>query len=192
MMPELFATYWPYLLIAFAIGLAVAWFAFAATRKTSIRRESGAKKDVLDEGAERASRNDALINSAPATGDLSAAANTQEVAHVSAQADAEAGPAITPSTPATTPAAAVAAGERSGDDLTRIKGLGPKIATLLAEQGVTSFSQIAEWSESDIDRIDASLGRFEGRIRRDSWVEQAKLLAAGDENGFASQFGNTA
>lgn len=76
------------------------------------------------------------------------------------------------------------------DDLLLIKGLGPKLKTQLAELGVTSFAQIAAWSEADIDRIDAQLGRFQGRIRRESWVEQARLLAAGDTAGFAAKFGN--
>jgi predicted flap endonuclease-1-like 5' DNA nuclease len=75
------------------------------------------------------------------------------------------------------------------DDLTRIKGLGPRIAGLLHSLGVTSFFQIASWSEEDIDRIDAQLTGFEGRIRRDNWVEQAKFLAQGDQAGFESQFG---
>ena len=43
--------------------------------------------------------------------------------------------------------------------------------------------------DAEIDRIDALLGRFAGRIRRDSWVEQAKLLSAGDETGFVQKFG---
>ena len=183
--------YWPYLLIAFVIGLAVAWFAFASNRKTSIKRDRNAPRDVLDEGAERAARNEALIKAPPAAGTLSDAANAQDVAHVSAEADAEAGPAIAPSTPTPTSQAAAAACARAGDDLTRIKGLGPKIAAMLNEQGVTSYAQIAGWSDSDIDRIDASLGRFQGRIRRDSWVEQARLLASGDEAAFSGQFGNT-
>ncbi|WP_394728576.1 hypothetical protein [Altererythrobacter sp. GH1-8] len=190
-MPELLAMYWPYLLIAFVIGLAVAWFAFAANRKTAIKRDPNAPKDVLDEGAARAARNEALINSAPAAGELSSAANSQKVAHVSAQTDAEAGPAIAPSTPTPTSQAAAAASVREGDELTRIKGLGPKIAAMLNEQGITRYAQIASWSDSDIDRIDAGLGRFEGRIRRDSWVEQAKLLASGDESAFSERFGNT-
>jgi predicted flap endonuclease-1-like 5' DNA nuclease len=76
------------------------------------------------------------------------------------------------------------------DDLLLIKGLGPKLKMQLAELGITSFAQIAAWGEADIDRIDAQLGRFQGRIRRESWVEQARLLAAGDTAGFAAKFGN--
>jgi predicted flap endonuclease-1-like 5' DNA nuclease len=84
------------------------------------------------------------------------------------------------------PAATPAAG---GDELARIKGVGPKLVTLLGQLGVTSFAEIAAWSEADIDRIDARLGTFAGRIRRDNWVEQCKFLAADDATGFEAKFG---
>lgn len=64
----------------------------------------------------------------------------------------------------------------AADDLTAIKGLGPKAAEKLAEAGVVSWAQIAVWSDADIDRFDALInGR--GRIRRDDWVGQAKTLS---------------
>lgn len=66
---------------------------------------------------------------------------------------------------------------------------GPKLAALLGEFGITSFAQIAAWTPEEIERIDAKLGRFAGRITRDQWVEQARLLAAGDETGFAATYG---
>ena len=75
------------------------------------------------------------------------------------------------------------------DDLTRIKGLGPKIATLLRGLGITRFDQIAAWSEADVARIDPQLGTFQGRIARDNWIEQARYLSAGDVSGFESRFG---
>lgn len=153
-MPELIELYWPYLLIALAVGIAVAWLIFVSNRKTSVLTD---RRDVLDEGAERAQRNQALIDAAAKP--------------------VEAAPVPTP-TPVTLE-----------DDLTRIKGLGPKIATMLAGMGVTRFDHIAQWNDAEIDRIDAQLGRFSGRIRRDNWVAQAKLLAAGDEAGFAGTFG---
>ncbi|MFN2101263.1 hypothetical protein [Altererythrobacter sp. MF3-039] len=178
MMP-LLEIYWPYLLVAFAIGLALAWFLFAASRKTRVTSDT---RDVLDEGAVPAARNQALIDSNREANTLTDAANSQKVAHANAQTDAEAGPAITPSRPAA-PA--------GGDDLTRIKGVGPKIVEMLAGQGVNRFEQIAAWDDADIDRIDAQLGRFQGRIRRDNWVEQAKLLAEGDKTAFDAKFGNS-
>ncbi|MCX7676176.1 MAG: hypothetical protein N2Z59_02235 [Alteraurantiacibacter sp.] len=87
------------------------------------------------------------------------------------------------------PPSAPEAAPAAGDDLTQIKGLGPRIAAQLAGMGITTFAQIAAWDDAEIDRVDAQLGRFAGRIRRDQWVEQARLLAAGDSAGFAARFG---
>lgn len=78
-----------------------------------------------------------------------------------------------------------------GDDLSRIKGVGPKLVALLGENGVTSFTQIAAWDDAEIDAIDEKLGRFAGRIRRDSWVEQAAMLAGDDVGAYESKFGRT-
>lgn len=62
------------------------------------------------------------------------------------------------------------------DDLTRIKGLGPKAAAKLSELGVTSLAQIANWTDEDVSRMDDAInGR--GRIERDDWVKQAKALS---------------
>jgi len=73
--------------------------------------------------------------------------------------------------------------------LTRLKGLGPKAAARLAELGVTSVDQIAGWSAADIARIDPEMGAFKGRIARDRWVDQARLLASGDFAAYEEQFG---
>jgi predicted flap endonuclease-1-like 5' DNA nuclease len=75
------------------------------------------------------------------------------------------------------------------DDLTRMKGVGPKLVALLHDLGVTHFSQIAAWSDEDIAAIDQHLGAFRGRITRDRWVEQARRLAADDISGFEAEFG---
>jgi NADH-quinone oxidoreductase subunit E len=75
------------------------------------------------------------------------------------------------------PAAAKARRAAEADDLTLLKGVGPKLATLLNSLGVSRFDQIAGWTEADIARIDESLGSFRGRALREGWVEQAKALA---------------
>ena len=75
------------------------------------------------------------------------------------------------------------------DNLLRMKGVGPRLATRLGQLGVTRYDQIAGWSEADVDRIDAQLGNFAGRIARDRWIEQARLLATEDIAGFEAQFG---
>ena len=61
------------------------------------------------------------------------------------------------------------------DDLTRIRGIGPKIARKLAELGITSLRQLARLSPEEIARIDGALA-FKGRIHREKWVEQARNL----------------
>jgi predicted flap endonuclease-1-like 5' DNA nuclease len=75
------------------------------------------------------------------------------------------------------------------DDLSRMKGVGPKLVALLHGLGVTHFSQIAAWTDADVAAIDQHLGAFKGRITRDRWVEQARRLAADDIYGFEAEFG---
>ena len=187
-------SYLPLILIALVVLALTVWAFMRAGRKARIVDDGSAPaigRDVLDEGAAPAARNQALID-APRSieiiqGDLSSMANAQVTAAASMEADAEAGAAITPTGKAAAPAPIPAPG--SGDDLTRIKGLGPKLAALLGEFGVNTYAQIAAWTPGEIERIDAHLGRFSGRIVRDQWVEQAKLLAAGDESTYVSQFG---
>ena len=61
-------------------------------------------------------------------------------------------------------------------DLTVMTGIGPKLLIALAERGVTRFSQIAAWTESDLAEIDLALS-LKGRAVREAWVAQAKRLA---------------
>jgi predicted flap endonuclease-1-like 5' DNA nuclease len=73
------------------------------------------------------------------------------------------------------------------DDLKLIKGIGPKLEKLLNSKGYFHFDQIAGWGENDITWVDENLIGFKGRISRDTWVEQAKALAAGEETDFAKR-----
>ena len=66
--------------------------------------------------------------------------------------------------------------EASTDDLTRLVGIGPRLASQLAEQGVTTFAQIAAWNTDQLGEIDKALN-LRGRAVRDAWVSQAKRLA---------------
>ncbi|MEG8044049.1 hypothetical protein O6V14_10225 [Sphingomonas faeni] len=75
------------------------------------------------------------------------------------------------------------------DPVTQLKGLGPKVAAQLGALGVATIGQMAALSESEAQRIDAQLGNFTGRMGRDRWIEQARLLAAGDKAGFEAVFG---
>ncbi|MDP2131640.1 MAG: LPXTG cell wall anchor domain-containing protein [Erythrobacter sp.] len=166
-----FSTALPLILLGLALLAVAVWLLTRRNRKAKVVEDGSAPalaRDVLDEGAEKARRNQALIDAAPAA--------------VKVMAEPVPVPMPMPA-PAPAPAPAVA------DDLTRIKGVGPKLVTLLGELGVTSYAQIAAWSDADVERIDAELGRFKGRITRDQWIEQAKLLAAGDEAAFSDKFG---
>ena len=60
------------------------------------------------------------------------------------------------------------------DDLKLIWGIGPKLEGFLNEQGVHHFSQIARWTDREIDEFERKLEHFSGRIRRENWVESAK------------------
>jgi predicted flap endonuclease-1-like 5' DNA nuclease len=99
-------------------------------------------------------------------------------------------PLMAPPAPQPIPTSpAVAAPVDGADDLLRLKGVGPKLSSLLTELGVTRYAQIAGWNEADIAAIDARLGNFKGRPVRDQWVDQAKYLAAGDIAGFEAKYG---
>ena len=82
-------------------------------------------------------------------------------------------------------------GELAGaaDNLQRLKGVGPKFATLLHSQGIFRFEQIARLTPNEVARVDASMGAFRGRFTRDRIVEQADYLARGDEDGYEQTFG---
>jgi predicted flap endonuclease-1-like 5' DNA nuclease len=66
--------------------------------------------------------------------------------------------------------------EALADDLTKLVGIGPKLAVALAERGVTKFVQIAGWDDGDLSRFDAELS-LKGRAVRDAWVAQARRFA---------------
>ncbi len=101
-----------------------------------------------------------------------------------------------PVAPAPAPAApAAAAGskpemlaearEGGADDLKMIKGVGPKLEALLHRLGVFHFDQIAGWTAEEIAWVDENLEGFRGRVSRDGWVAQARLLASGAETEFS-------
>jgi NADH-quinone oxidoreductase subunit J len=67
------------------------------------------------------------------------------------------------------------------DDLKRIKGIGPKLESLLHRNGVTTFLQIATFTPEEVAALDEQLEEFKGRIERDNWIEQARQLIQEDE-----------
>ena len=72
------------------------------------------------------------------------------------------------------------------DDLKLISGVGPKLEGTLNELGVYHYDQVAGWRKKEIEWVDARL-RFKGRIERDGWIAQAKILAKGGETEFSKK-----
>lgn len=87
----------------------------------------------------------------------------------------------------TRPEALVAPRGGKADNLKEIKGIGPKLEKLCNSMGFYHFDQIANWTADEIDWVNANLEGFKGRVTRDEWVSQAKLLAAGGETEFSKR-----
>ena len=74
------------------------------------------------------------------------------------------------------------------DDLKMISGVGPKIEGVLNGIGIYTFAQVAGWKKAEREWVDGYL-KFAGRIERDDWVKQAKVLAKGGEAEYIKVFG---
>lgn len=173
---------WIVVAVAALAILVVLWL---LTRGRKAPRQRSYRPDVLDEGVGPAARNQALIDAPSATAAAAFATSGPDIfagaGEVIAMAAAE--------EVAQAAAMDAAAAAEEGDDLSRIKGVGPKLVTLLKSLGVVRYAQIAAWDEADLARIDTQLGAFAGRPTRDNWVEQCQFLAAGDTSGFEGKFG---
>ena len=163
---------WPALLGVTLLLVALAYWLLTRSKAPPARREG---TDVLSEGAARATRNSALIDAPPVA---SFAASTLAAGILASE------PVMAVAVEVPPPESAEPA-----DDLSRIKGLGPKLRARLAELGVIRFDQIAAWSEADLAAIDAQLGTFAGRPAKDNWIEQARLLASDDLAAYEGKFG---
>ncbi|PIE09090.1 MAG: hypothetical protein CSA73_00340 [Rhodobacterales bacterium] len=85
------------------------------------------------------------------------------------------------------PATLSAARDGQADDLKMIKGVGPALEQLCNRLGFFHFDQIAAWTPEEVAWVDANLEGFKGRVSRDDWVEQARILAEGGETEFSKR-----
>lgn len=106
----------------------------------------------------------------------------------SAKAAGTTGKARAGKRPASKPKAAGAGIVADGgpDNLQKIKGVGPVIEAKLNAAGITSFTQIAGWSRKQQAVFGEQLS-FPGRIEREDWVRQAKVLAKGGATDFSKR-----
>ncbi|HTI31291.1 MAG TPA: helix-hairpin-helix domain-containing protein [Sphingomonas sp.] len=92
--------------------------------------------------------------------------------------------------PEAAPAAAPAP-QLADSELTRLKGVGPKLAAALDAEGYGSLEKLAALSDAQQAELDAKLGTFAGRVQRDRLAEQARLLTS-DPDAYAAAFGKGA
>ena len=163
---EFVRDYWPYILIAVAVLLVAAFILLRPRQRVQLSQDAAPVRPHM-----------APPRPEPAEGRGIAAEAAAAVSDVSGQI-------IDAPVHANLPGA-------SGppDDLQRLKGVGPKFATILNDFGIRRFEQLASLSEGDLDRLDKQLGPFKGRLQRDQVPLQAEYLARGDEEGFEQRFG---
>jgi predicted flap endonuclease-1-like 5' DNA nuclease len=53
--------------------------------------------------------------------------------------------------------------------------------------GVATYEQIANWTADDVGTVNNKL-EFKGRIERENWIEQARILASGGHTDFSRRF----
>lgn len=88
--------------------------------------------------------------------------------------------------PGRRPSGRLTARDSKADDLKLIKGIGRQNEGRLHGLGIWHFEQIAAWTPQNVEWVGSYLA-FPGRIEREDWVGQAKLLATGAETEFAAR-----
>lgn len=163
---EIVREYWPVILAAIVVALLVALVLLRPRQRVQLNRDSVPLRPHMAEPARRRGEGSGLADeAAAAVGDVSGQIID---APVHANLPGAAGPP---------------------DDLTQLKGVGPKLAATLNALGISRFGQLASLSEGDLERLDRNLGPFAGRLQRDQVPLQADYLARGDRDGFEQRFG---
>lgn len=73
--------------------------------------------------------------------------------------------------------------EQSDDDLTRLTGIGPKLAEAMKAAGICTYAQLTTMSVEDVNQALAGSNIRYNKASAESWAEQATLAAAGDWKG---------
>jgi NADH-quinone oxidoreductase subunit E len=150
------------------------WRGKAANASGKPKSKPGARKTAQAPEA-------AILDARPAAPKAPAQPKAQPKAPPAAQA------AASPDGPGTKPAVLNAARGGKADDLKMIKGVGPKMETLLNRLGFFHFDQVAAWTDDELAWVDENLEGFKGRASRDNWVTQARALATGAETEFSQR-----
>jgi predicted flap endonuclease-1-like 5' DNA nuclease len=177
--------------ILIAIGAALAVFVLVWGTRLAIRRRQ-ARAELEERGElEIADAPEPMATLSPPPSASEAPPHVSEPTPLADEPIPAAAPVAAPSAAlaADTNAAPAPAPLADTDDLTRLKGVGPKLAARLNELGITRFAELAALDDAAAQALDAQLGSFQGRMTRDRWIEQARFLAAGDKAGYEAVFG---
>ncbi|MEM8547470.1 MAG: helix-hairpin-helix domain-containing protein [Pseudomonadota bacterium] len=110
------------------------------------------------------------------------------IAQAAALAGISASAAVAASPVSSAEAASAAVGAAvSNDNLKRIRGIGELIEGKLFDMGYVTYAAIANWTEHDVRHVSQALD-FRGRIERENWIEQARILATGGQTEFSRRF----
>ena len=170
-------------LFAIVVVFGILWGASLKRRRVAGEKQLVANREAAEKGAPGSTTAPAAPPPPDAPSPLAdepiVAAAPLDASPATLAVDLPPEPAAEPEAPST-PAAI---------EITQLKGLGPKLAATLAELGFTRVDQIAALTPAEAENLDARLGAFKGRMARDRWIEQAKLLTAGDKTGYETEFG---
>jgi hypothetical protein len=167
---------WGLILLAALLGLFAGWLIWGGRRRTLVEESDLARlKASLDSCLEKNRAKDATIGQLEAR--LSGIADATGSGHRLVGGVDE----------GVMPARLGAPRAGKADDLKRIKGIGPELERLCNRLGFWHFDQIAAWTRDEITWVDANLEGFKGRVTRDDWIRQAKILATGGETEFSKR-----
>lgn len=97
-------------------------------------------------------------------------------APVRAKISPAAPPALAPARSMKSKAATPTSSDR--DDLKKLSGIGPRLEQALNERGIKHYADVAKMSKAALKKLDVELG-LEGRVLKDDWAGQAKILSGG-------------
>jgi predicted flap endonuclease-1-like 5' DNA nuclease len=154
--------YWPYIVVALAIAIILGLLAFRPRQRVRLTDSAPLRPHMVNVPREgRGLAGEAAAATSDVAGELFGAPVRRELD-----------------------------GQKSAaDDLLLLKGVGPKFGEALLALGFNRFEQLAGLTPAEIERLDAQVGAFRGRIVRDRIVEQAEYLARGDIDGYEQRFG---
>jgi hypothetical protein len=72
--------------------------------------------------------------------------------------------------------------DQDADDLVKIEGIGPKVAKVLKDAGITTFDELSHAKIDDVQNVLNAAGLQ--MMNPEGWIAQAKLVAKGDWAGF--------